>query len=189
MQSRISQQLDEVKSSEEAAKYSHENAKAISSLGGLVVGGVIKITAQNKQISAFADKLLKNQAGEQSPFGTVLVGIGPKGLPDDVGVVSVSRLAREWNRKESEIIHELKEHGYLLFYEKSFSALIDKLIEGVQEGRLVLPIATEKLSEIATSSCLTVKAGNSEWVRILRPSIIRWVFFMALSNASVGIAG
>ena len=126
------------------------------------MSGAIKMVSKNKQLSAFSDHLLKNLAGKQRPFGMVLVCIGPKGLPDDARVVSISRLARESNREESEVINELQERGYLLFSEEAFPLLIDKLIDGVLEGRLLLPISAEKLSEIRTTSYLEPESKNSE---------------------------
>lgn len=150
--SSIRQQLHRVKRSEDAASYGDSQASLLISLGGLAVSGAIKMVSKNKQLSAFSDHVLTGLGGKQRPFGAVLVCIGPKGLPHDVGVVSISRLARESNREESEITNELRERGYLLLGEEAFSLLIDKLIDSVLEGRLLLPISAEKVSEINTSN-------------------------------------
>jgi len=154
----IRQQMDWAKSSEDAAKYGHSQANLIISLGGLAVSGIIKMVSRNKELSTFSDYLLTSLTGKRPPFGRVLVCIGPKGLPDDVGVVSISQLARESSREESEVIKELKGRGHLLLSEKVFSLLFDKLINDVQEGRLHLPISTGKLAETKTSSCLKLEA-------------------------------
>ncbi len=148
--SSIRQQLYWVKSGEDAASYGNSQASLLISLGGLAVSGAIEMVSRDKQLSAFSDHLLKNLAGKQHPFGMILVCIGPKGLPDSVEVVSISRLARESNRGESEVINKLQQLGCLLLSEKAFSLLIDRLIDGVLEGRLLLPISAEKLSEIIT---------------------------------------
>jgi len=103
----IRRQLDWVKSGEDAASYGYSQANLIVSLGGLAVGGMIKMASRNKQLSAFADYLLKSPTNKERPFGLVLICIGPKGLPHDAGVVSISQLARESNREESEIINKL----------------------------------------------------------------------------------
>ena len=145
--SSIRQQLDLAKWSEDSASYGHSKADLISSLGGLALGGIVKRVSKNKRLSAFADYLLESPINKELPFGSVLVCIGLKGLPDDVRVVSISKLARESNRPESEVIHELQECGCLLFSEKEFSLLIDRLIDDVREGRLCLPISGEKLLE------------------------------------------
>ena len=146
--SSIRQQLHQVRCSEDAAEYGHVRADMISSLGGLALGGIVKRVSNNKRLSAFTDYLLESPTSEEPPFGTVLVCIGLKGLPDDVRVVCISKLARESNRPESEVINELQEHDCLLFSEKAFSLLIDRLVGDVREGRLRLPVSRETLSQV-----------------------------------------
>ena len=152
----IRRQLERVKNGEDAASYGYSQANLIVSLGGLAIGGMIKTASKNKQLSAFADYLLKSPTDKERPFGLILICIGPKGLPDDAGVVSISQLARESNRPELEIINKLQEGGYLLFNEKTFSLLIDRLIDDVREGRLRLPVSREKLFEITASGELNL---------------------------------
>ncbi len=153
----IRQQLDQAKRDEDAASYGYSKANLMVSFGRLAVGRTIKMVSKNKELQAFSNHLLNSLGGEQRPFGMVLICVGPKGMPDDVQVVSISRLARESNREESEVINELQRHGCLLFSEKAFSLLIDKLACDVQEGRLLLPISMEKLTETKTSSCLKLE--------------------------------
>ncbi|GAI95156.1 unnamed protein product, partial [marine sediment metagenome] len=158
----IRQQSDQAKRGEDAASYGHTKADLISFLGGLAVSGAIKMVSKNKQLSAFADYLLENPISKERPFGMVLVCIGPKGLPDGVEVVSISRLARESDRQECDVINELQQRGYLLFSEEAFSLLVDRLINDVLEGRLLLPISVEKLTEIKTASYLEPEFNDSE---------------------------
>ena len=167
--SSIRQQLDEAKSLEIAASYGHSKATLVTSLAGLVVGVAIRMASEDKRALAFSDHLLENLGGKRRPFGTVLVSIGPKGLPDDVQVVSISELARQSNRQESEVISELRERGHLLFSEEAFSRLIDRLTTDVQEGRLLLPVPTEKLAEIRTTSWVKLETEKPRWVPSSRP--------------------
>jgi len=155
LNSYIRQQLDRAKSSEDIASDGHIQANLVSSLGGLALGGIVKRVSNNKQASSFADYLFGIPNSEERPFGTVLVCIGLKGLPDDVRVVCISKLARESNRPEPEAINELQEHNCLLFSEKAFSLLIDRLVDDVREGRLRLPISRETLSRVMVSSKLS----------------------------------
>lgn len=157
----IKQELDWVKSGEAAASYGYSQANLIASLGGLAVGGIIKMVSRNEQLSTFADYILKSPTNKERPFGLVMVCIGPKGLPDDAGVVSISQLAREANRDESEVIRAVREHGYLLISEKAFSVLIDRLVADVREGRLRLPVSREKLAEITASGESNPEAEKS----------------------------
>ncbi len=141
----ISRQLEQVKSGEDSASCGYNQANLIVSLSRLAIGGVIKTASKNKKLLAFGDYLLKNPTNIKHPFGLILICIGPEGLPDSVEVVPVSQLARESNRPESEIINKLQEDGYLLFNEKTFSLLIDRLIDDVLEGRLRLPVSREEM--------------------------------------------
>ncbi len=157
----IRRQLDWAKNREAAASYGCSQANLMVTLGGLAVGGIIKIASRNEQLSAFADYLLKSPTNKEPPFGLVMVCIGPRGLPDDAGVVSISQLARESNRPEPGIINKLQEGGYVLLNEKAFSLLIDRLIDDVREGRLRLPISREKLPEITVSGESNPEAEKS----------------------------
>ncbi|MFC1969313.1 hypothetical protein ACFLVF_02355 [Chloroflexota bacterium] len=155
LHSYIRQRLKLVRRSEEAASQGHTKANLIASLGGLALGGIVKRISNNKRVSSFADYLFEMPISEERPFGMVLVCIGPKGLPNGVEVVCISKLARESNRSESEVIKETQEPGYLLFDEKVFSLLIDRLVDDVRDGRLRLPISRETLSQVMMSSKLS----------------------------------
>jgi len=140
----IVEQFQRLKEVEASASLGHSQAKLMLFPIGLVVTAMI---AKENRLSAMEDYLLKAKADKQ-PFGMVMVRIGPKGLPDDVEVVSISQLARESHRPQPEIMNELQDDGYLLFTEETFSLLIDRLIADVCEGKLRLPVSRDKLAEI-----------------------------------------
>lgn len=141
----VVEQLQRLEKTEALVRRGHSKANLILSLGGLAVAAM---GSKSKQLSAIADYLIHTPTDEQRPFGLVMVCIGPKGLPDDVRGVSISQLARESNRLDSQITNKLRKDGYLLFSQEAFSVLIDKLIGDVREGRLSLPISRDKLAEI-----------------------------------------
>lgn len=159
----IMQQLHMAKAAEDAARCSYIQTDTKISLDRLALGGIIKIALQDsKLLSAFGDQLLRNPAGKQRPFGMVLVCIGPTGVPDGVQIVSVSQLARESKREEAAVTNELEERGHLLFSEREFSLLIDKLVEDIQEGRLLLPVSAEKLPQIEYIVCYRLECRKAE---------------------------
>jgi hypothetical protein len=153
-------QLDQVKSGDSATRYGRTQRELIASLGGLAASSLIRMVSRNKQLVALTDSIFRSHANIERPFGLVMVCIGPKGLPDDADIVSISLLARESERDESCVINELEWQGFLLFSEKVFRQLIDRLIDDVLEGRLRLPVSLEKLSEIASSDGLKPEAKN-----------------------------
>ena len=140
----VAAQLESVERSELSAKHGHSQANLILSLGELVLTAII---SKGRRMSAIADYRRQSPTDKQ-PFGLVMICIGPRGLPDDAQVVAISQLARESNRTEPEIINRLQEDSYLLFNEETFSVLISKLVTDIRDGRLCLPISSEKLSEI-----------------------------------------
>jgi len=155
--------LDRVKRDEGSESYAQSQINLEISVIALAMNAGRAIISKNNRLSRISDSL-KSAGIKKLPFGNVLVCVGPKGLPDDVGVVSISRLARESNRDESEVINELKKRGCLLISKETLSLLIDKLVDDVREGRLRLPISGEKLSDIKTSSLFKPEAKKSKWV-------------------------
>jgi hypothetical protein len=87
-----------------------------------------------------------------------MVCVGPKGLPCDVRVISVSESARKSNRLEFDVTRELREKGDLILSEETFYSLMDKLTELVREGHMVLPVSKEKLAELTTPSPSELRA-------------------------------
>lgn len=142
----IAKQLQELKNVETSVSHDYSAANhLLAPLGSLIRA---MVAGDNRQ-STVKGHLLHESTDRQRPFGLVMVCIGSSGLPDSAGVVSVSQLARESNRTESEVVHSLHENGYLLFSGEVFSSLIDKLVADVRQGKLRLPVSNEKLAEIA----------------------------------------
>ncbi len=71
------------------------------------------------------------------PFGTVHIVIGKEGSPE---VVSVSRLARESSRSESDVVSILRNNGYLSMTPEAFAQILNKVERGILDGSLSLPI-------------------------------------------------
>ena len=140
----IAEESQRLKQVEASASRGHSQASLVLFLGELAVTAMF---SKGKRLSAIADYLLQAPTDKQS-FGLVMVCIGPRGLPDDAGVISISQLIRESNRPQPEIMNNLQKDGYLLFSEEAFSLLIDRLIIDVREGKLHLPVSRGKLVEI-----------------------------------------
>ena len=111
---------------------------------------------------AISRQLLAGHSGRKPPFGTVLVHIGPRGLPEDVEVVSISSLARESKRDESEIMNGLLTRGNLLFGDEAFSRLIDKIACEILKGGLSLPVSAVRLSELQERHLLRLTSKNKD---------------------------
>ena len=141
----IVEQLQRLREIELSASRGHSQANLMLSLVEVTVTAIV---SKGNRLSAITDCLLGGATDRRQPFGLVMVCIGPGGLPEDVGVVSISQSARESGRPQPEIMNKLRDDGYLVFSEKAFSLLIDRLIGDVREGRLRLRVSKDKLVEI-----------------------------------------
>ncbi len=165
----IVEELDRSRRLEDAARYGSTKANLIFKKKRFAAKIIVAATTENQRVCNLLDHVFDTSAEKKRPYGTVMVCVGPKGLPDDVRVVSISELARKANRPESETIQEVRKRGYLVFDQESFSRLIDKLVIDVREGRSHLPISSEKLLEVGTSGYLRLETKKSEWVPYSRP--------------------
>ncbi len=139
LRSAILQRAEQERGTEISASIGYKQGRLIAQSAGLLITALSK----NKKSQSVARSLLKEPAGEKRAFGTILIRIDKKGLPDGVDVVHISRLSRESNQSETEVINRLKQDGYLLLKEENFSRLIDKLIEEILEGCLALPVSIQ----------------------------------------------
>ncbi len=153
------------------ASASNEDSKANLrfSITGNIAKVIAAITTEDKLVRNIVNQAFDRNAGKERPYGMLMVCVGPKGMPDDVRVVSMSRLARESNRLERQVVGDLEGQGSLLFSEKAFSLLIEKLIGDVREGRLALPISTEKLSQMKPLSAVKPVVIKPEWIIVSPP--------------------
>ncbi len=162
----VAKELEEARRLESDASYGYTKAILPFSVVGLAARIIMAGTTEKPRALKLVSQVSDMVAEKKSPYGTVMVCVGPKGLPDDVRVVSISGLARESNRLESEIIQKLQKAGCLLFSQETFSRLIDKLVIDIREGRLHLPIPIEMLKGAET---LRLEARKAEWVQLPRP--------------------
>ncbi len=146
LRSVILQRAEQERSTEISASIGYKQRRLIAQSAGLLITALSK----NNKIQSVARSLREEPAGEKHAFGTILIRIDKKGLPDGVDVVHISRLGRESNQSETEVINRLKQTGCLLLKEENFSRLIDKLIEGILEECLALPVSIQTLSQILT---------------------------------------
>lgn len=166
IQAASAEELELSRRQESAASYADSKAILPFSLAGSIAKFIMAETTEKPRALKLVSQACDMIVVKKSPYGTVMVCVGPKGLPDDVRVVSISGLARESNRPESEIIQKLQKGGCLLFSQETFSRLIDKLVIGIREGRLHLPVPIGTLKGAET---LRLEARKAEWVRLPRP--------------------
>lgn len=141
----VAEDLQRLREAEASASRDSSRMRMMSSLLGFAVTAII---SKGGVLSAITDASLREPAARELPFGLIMVCIGPGGLPDDVGAVSISRLVRDSHLPQADTINRLRDHGYLLLSAGAFSALISRLAGDVREGRLHLPVSRDSLIDI-----------------------------------------
>jgi hypothetical protein len=159
---RVTQEAKELRRMEGSASYGFAKTKRDTAVANFILGSLIAAFVGTKQHPLLVGaKLAASERLRSAPFGNLVVAIGPGGIPDDVHVIPLSRLAREQGRAESQVLAALKDSGYQLMTPEVFSTVIDELKEKVLKGVLALPTA-------GASLVLKPADGSSEWIPYIR---------------------
>lgn len=140
LKARIMKEVEEVRGLENSASTGSNQGKFAGSLVAFALGSSFAAPAgQESPVSAGA-RLFKSALDRNRPFGAVLIAVGREGLPHNVEVVPLSRLARESNTPESEVSTTVKNRGYLLMKPETFVEVLCNLERKVLDGSMSLPV-------------------------------------------------
>ncbi len=137
--------LDEEEWHENTARLRSDDAEILRKGSELAVAAIGLTFMGRNGMKAVNRNMKAKHAGQKRYHGMIVVGVGAGGLPDDVTIVPVSRLARTQNREESDVIRELQQQSGLLFTPEAFLLMLGTLIKKLSEGKLQLPISLEQL--------------------------------------------
>ena len=154
MRTTILGDLERARGLESAARYAQTKTDVAYSLTGVAAKLLTAAVTDDHRTRKFVNNVFSTSHHDKPTFGTVMVCVGPKGIPGEICVVSISELARESNRLEADVTRELRDKGTLVLSEQTFCSLTDKLTELVREGHLVLPVPKEKVAELMTPNRL-----------------------------------
>ena len=135
LKSRIAAEIKRVQEEEDKSERNFNTGKLYSSVAGFALGSILG--AMSKQGKPFLSgaKLLSTELGKEADFGTVLIATGENSKLEDIEVVSISSLAREYKKTESSIISIIKGNGYLLLTPKELWKSLHRLKEDIMEGK------------------------------------------------------
>ena len=68
-------------------------------------------------------------------FGKVMIALKEEASPEDAEVLSISRLAREANMTEADIMSSIRSKGFLLITPEEIWGLLDRLKEDIEAGK------------------------------------------------------
>ena len=142
---RILEEVESTKRMESAAQIGSYQGSLICGLAAFAIGGLFAAMNNRKDALLIGLESSNSVMSKKSPFGSVFVTIGKEGLPNDVEVVPISRLARESKTSELDVRVNLQANGYLLMTPEVFIQILDKTERGIHKGTISLPMDIDKL--------------------------------------------
>jgi len=146
LEARVAQEAAHIRRMETAASLGYSTATLFGGLAAFALGSLAAAALHTEEhpLSVGA-KLAAQSLTRTETFGTVVVAVGPKGVPAEVSVVSLSQYARELDMSESQVIAIVKERGYRLMTPEEFLSALDELKKRVLKEVLTLPAASARL--------------------------------------------
>ena len=147
VKSRMMREVEDIKRMESAAQTGSAEGALLGGVAAFTLGSLFAAGRGRKDAPQFGVRLAESILTRQVPFGTVLIAVGKGGLPDDLKVIPLSRLARELHKSELEIEASLKHNGYRLMTPEKFAKVLDKVERGILDGSVSLPIVIDEIIE------------------------------------------
>ena len=132
--SMIMEEVENIKQMESASQFGSTKGTLLGGGVVFILGGLVAAAKGRKDAFDIGARMAVSVLNRKVPFGKVFITIGREGIPEDVKVISVSRLARESSRSESEVKASLKDKGYLLITPEQFAELLDQVEQAVLDG-------------------------------------------------------
>ncbi len=145
LRARILKEVENTRCMELTAQRGSYKSNIFYGLTAFVAGGLF--AARNNRNDALLKgvEAANSVISKKSPFGSVFIAIGKEGLPKDVEVVPISRLARESHKSELDVRVSLQAKGYLIITPEAFMQVLDKAERGIHRGTISLPMDIDKL--------------------------------------------
>jgi hypothetical protein len=142
LRARVAHEVEELQQLEADESYSFTSTKLISGLGKFTVGSVVAaVRGTRKHPIYIGAKLAADELARTKPFGTVVVAVGPGGVPNEVNAISLSWYARKLGQSESQVAAAIQGRCYHVMMPEPFFTALDKLKDKVLEGAASLPVA------------------------------------------------
>ena len=142
----IMQEVENIKRIESAAQSGSIKGVWFESGVKFVIGSLLAASSGRDPLDTGMG-MVESVLSKKVPYGTILIAIHEKGLPDDLKIVPVSRFARESNKTEPEVEMSWKHDGSLLMSPEEFAELLDKVEQAVLDGSFSLPVVIDEIIE------------------------------------------
>ena len=145
LRTRVEGEIAAAAQDEAMQSYAFAKVSLISGSTVLGIGALTALARRDSKAFSFWGRIAEKGFARTQPFGTVVVAIGPDGVPDDVDVISLSELARRQGLHESVVRAHHQSRGYRIMSPHAFFKYIDGLRDGVLAGNLTLPVTEARL--------------------------------------------
>jgi len=164
LKARIRADVEHEQSRETSASLAFSERKLAGGVVGFTASLIAGAAAGHKDSLAIAADIADASFRKSAPFGTVLVAVGKNGVPDDVKVIPLSRLARESKMSESQVRVVLNKSGHFLIGPHTFASAVDEIEHRVLCGVASLPLSIEEFSRVClrTPVVVVTQAGKSD---------------------------
>ena len=143
----VEQEIKDMQRMETASAIGSMKGAIIFSLAHFTIGiiGAVAIRSDEHPFSVglqFAEHSLERT----TPFGSIVIAVDSGGIPDDVKAISVSKLARDHDKEESEVTAILESSFHVMTID-NFFIILEDLKGKVLKGRLTLPVSASYLKD------------------------------------------
>lgn len=143
---RIMREVEDARIRELVASNEFNKRKLTKGALSFATGALFSAIAGQRDALSRGARLIQPVLAQKAPFGTVLVAVGKEGLPDDVAVVSLSRLARESGKEEQQARDTLEERGHLLIKPDMFALLMNNLKRKILDESVSFPVTVQMIA-------------------------------------------
>ena len=159
LQNHVLWQVRQLQRAEESARMDFNIARPGRSIAKAIGTGLGAWLSHDMDPFCRGMEVLKKELDKTLPFGNVVVMVGPGKIPQRLEVISLSRMAREGGKSESEIMADLEAKGCRLGKPEIFLTALDKRREDVLSGAVAL-----SLTEGQIRACLAAEIPEVERV-------------------------
>ena len=179
LQNHVLWQVGKLQRAEESARMDFNMARPGRSMAKAVGTGLGAWLSHNTDPFCRGMEVLKKELDNTPPFGNVVVMVAPRAIPQRLEAISLSRMARESGKSESETVAALEAKGYRLGKPEILLAQLDKLREYVLSGAGALPITEGQIRACLGANVPEVEKVDlgattlldiAPWRRVLLPS-------------------
>ena len=135
LKARLIIEVDRIQNEEASSEHAFNTGKVFGGILNFAAGSITSAALKQKDPLSFGFKLLTKEFGKEAGFGTVMMAVKKDGSSEDIETIAVSRLAREAETTESDIMSSLESEGYSLMTLEELWEHLDQLKEDIEAGK------------------------------------------------------